>query len=34
MRLVMVIGEAQLKPDIVDTYPMFNFKEHFGSFLW
>lgn len=32
MRLVR-FGGAQLKPDIVDTYHMFNFKEHFDSFL-
>lgn len=33
MRLVS-FGEAQLKPDIVGTYHMFDFKEHFESFLW
>lgn len=32
MRLVS-LREAQLKPDIVNTYHMFGFKEHFGSFL-
>lgn len=33
MRLVS-FGEAQLEPEVVNTHHMFDFKEHFDSFLW